>query len=521
MAKPLRCALACLAAFAGASYGDEVVAAVRAYAVVADAGSTGTRAYLFSVEASAGGMPKIEITDLGKGPALSSFQASPEMAAGVVKPQLEQARRLIPESAHASVSVAVLATAGMRLVELSKAEAIYEGLRAGLLDDFYAFDRASFQARTISGREEGVFAFLAANYLSQRIHASLVARDSNLLGVMDLGGSSTQIAVPPIVEAGSSLTLRLGEEQMYVQSFLSLGMERMRQLTHRTLVEGANDAAREIAAVSNPCAFFGYVEAGDVWRGTGDASECQKVIAAILRKEMSACMATHPGTCLPMGNLPVPAAERRSNIAANDRSKASARPRQFLLISGFMFVTDFARWWFERPGSLPEQGGAEFGGHTELAALVRKGTFERPTLAELRAAAVALCAAPWQNVSFVAGENAVVRHRYTAPQKVPHRCFELNYIVVLLSMGYGFQENVRAFHIVDSIEGKDVEWSLGAFLSSQAPRPQQPNLRDSSIGGFDSEPVLLATVVLLVAAVGYMAWRVLPHCGESAGLHVN
>merc|ERR1712192_143328 len=49
-----------------------------------------------------------------------------------------------------------------------------------------------------------------------------------------------------------------------------------------------------------------------------------------------------------------------------------------------------------------------------------------------------------------------------------HRCFEMNYIIALLSFGYGFPDNVRAFHFVNDIDGHDVEWSLGAFLYAKS-----------------------------------------------------
>merc|ERR1719502_781810 len=101
---------------------------------------------------------------------------------------------MIPAAIWKDVPVMVFATAGMRLVEQTKAQALYEGLRAGLLTSDFPFDRDAFVAKTITGREEGVYGFVAANYLSEHIGADLLVKNAELMGVMDLGGSSTQIA---------------------------------------------------------------------------------------------------------------------------------------------------------------------------------------------------------------------------------------------------------------------------------------------------------------------------------------
>ncbi|CAE8675316.1 unnamed protein product, partial [Polarella glacialis] len=97
-------------------------AANGSFALIADAGSTGTRVYLFSLPE---GEKQVKIHDMGKGPALSSFQDAPEFAAQSVRKQLLEAKELIPVDLHATVPVSVFATAGMRLVPKEKQEAIY------------------------------------------------------------------------------------------------------------------------------------------------------------------------------------------------------------------------------------------------------------------------------------------------------------------------------------------------------------------------------------------------------------
>lgn len=465
----------------------------RPYTLVADAGSTGTRMYLFHLQGE-DGKEKLEVSDLGKGPALSSFQDNPTNAASAVSKQMDKAKTMIPESQWNEVPVMIFATAGMRLVDRNKAQAVYEELSSGLIDSNYPFDRESFQAKTISGREEGVFAFVAANYLSDRIGADLHVRSQDLMGVLDLGGSSTQIAMPPSARIGDLIQPSLRDGQMYVKSFLSLGMERMRQMTFQTTVDEAHWAQRAKAGVPNPCAFVDYSEAGEPWRGTGDAVQCQRVIAAVLGRETGHCRQLKSENienpaCLPMELLP------------SAHAAAFASVPRFFLISGYVFVVDFARWWLQHPGVLPKDSSSMLPDERDvLDVLAKDTTYSNPTLKELRAAAAVLCTGLWANVS-TAASNPSSRHKFTNDKKAAHRCFELNYIICLLSIGYGFPENSRPFQYVDSIGGRDVEWSLGAFLLSRSPSPLDI-LEKNAEASFDMPVELWTVAAMLLVFLG-------------------
>mmetsp|Transcript_31567 Transcript_31567/g.71153 ORF Transcript_31567/g.71153 Transcript_31567/m.71153 type:complete len:478 (+) Transcript_31567:70-1503(+) len=452
--RPLRAVLLLLALAAIPEGMADVDARGSTLALIADAGSTGTRVYLFRLDASGSSedeAPKVQITDLGKGPALSSFQDKPQEAAMAVQPQLEKAKELIPEALRASVPVSVFATAGMRLVAEDAQQAIYRGLREGLLNgpETFVFDAERLQAHTISGREEGVFALVAANYLARHLGASLHSASGDLMGVLDLGGSSTQVAVPPSLNAGEPLVPKLGREHTFVRSFLKLGMERMRQRTYQRFVDAASESLRKGRAVPNPCSFYGYSEADDVWRGIGDAASCEEAIAATLEEEKASCSADASAApaaeCFGAAPVPLPKAP-------------AATASRFFLISGYLYVTDFARWFLDLPGTKKEA----------LQVPQAPGAFSTPTISELREAAVALCAEPWESLSASASDPNS-RHRFTGAKKIPHRCFELNYIAALLSVGYGFNVNERLFRIVEDVDGGEIEWTLGAFLHGIAP----------------------------------------------------
>lgn len=400
---------------------------------------------------------KVQITDMGKGPALSSFKDAPAKAADAVRPQLLKAKEQIPQAAHASVSVSVFATAGMRLVAQEVQSAICDGLKGGLLQEDFPFNRDRLRARTISGREEGIFALIAANYLAKNIHASLEVAGETLMGVLDLGGSSTQVAAPPSLQSGEHLASKLGTEHTFVRSFLKLGMERMRQRTFQSFLDAAPAALRERRAVANPCSFYGFREDGEAWRGTGHAAMCEEAIAALLSEDKKSCVASvgaaAAGDAAPecLGDSPVPTPHGPASTA------------RFFLISGYLYVTDFARWWLEQPGVRT----------SSLQVLREPGAFATPSIAELREAAAVVCAEPWDGLSAAALDPAR-KHRFTGTHKVPHRCFELNYIVALLSVGYGFGPTEKLFRIVEDIDGGEIEWTLGAFLHSLASEGSDP-----------------------------------------------
>merc|ERR1712232_1129355 len=178
-------------------------------------------------------------------------------------------------------------------------------------------------------------------------------------------------------------------------------------------------------------------------RGTGDAVQCQQLIQSVLVRESDHCKSlrqedSRSPSCLPMELVRAAQGPAFSNV-----------PR-FFMISGYVFVADFARWWLSHPGVLPtasESVNLEAAEKTLLDALAREATYSNPTVKELKAAAAVLCAGPWKNVS-MAASNPSTRHKYTPDKKAPHRCFELNYIISLLSIGYGFPEDSRPFQYV-------------------------------------------------------------------------
>jgi len=430
--------------------------------LVADAGSTATIVYAFHAINDTGGETRVRIHNLGKGPALTSFEDKPSEAAAAIRTQLDIASDMVPESLQASVELLVLGTGEMRLMDPHKRTLIYQGLEKGIVDDGYPFDSNGVMARTLTGREEGVCAFLAANFLSERINADLEVLKADLMGVLDLGESSTQIALPPKVGVGENLIWNTDESHMHVQSYMEYGLEAMRQTTYKRLRKYKNHF------VPNPCAFVGDKDPDDMWHGTGDAVACQTMVTEVLRWERQDCQ-EHKEDCLPM-QPPKTAQDEdqepsRPEIWHTLQDLINAETPRFFLISGYFSVVDFAHWWLvERPGARPISSGAAADADYDYWMLAN-ASFATPSIAELKAAASILCAESLKNITDAV---RLSQHRLTPDDKVPYRCFELNFIISLLSVGYGFAESARPFHFVEKLDGSDVEWNLGAFLLGRA-----------------------------------------------------
>jgi len=88
------------------------------------------------------------------------------------------------------------ATAGLRLLGDAKSTRILAAVRKRLVETGFPVADLNSEdgVAVMDGRDEGVFAWITVNYLTQRIGGERISTS----GVMDLGGGSTQIVFEPI-----------------------------------------------------------------------------------------------------------------------------------------------------------------------------------------------------------------------------------------------------------------------------------------------------------------------------------
>ena len=139
------------------------------FAIMLDAGSSGTRAYVYGWPSAADCASRLAeqlVEQIGEGeqatPGLSFFApGNISGVAGYLAPLVEFAQSVVPEPAQADTPIYLQATAGMRLLPEEQQEALLEAVR-----DVFAespFDARPEETLVISGSAEGANEWTAVN----------------------------------------------------------------------------------------------------------------------------------------------------------------------------------------------------------------------------------------------------------------------------------------------------------------------------------------------------------------------
>ena len=122
--------------------------------------------------------------------------SSPENATSYLAPLLDFAAGAIPADKQGKTSLFVLATAGLRLLPEAQREAILDNLRKEL-PRRYPFIVMDQHVQMISGKWEGIYSWVAVNYVLGRLSRPVNGSSSappRTVGMVDMGGGSVQIA---------------------------------------------------------------------------------------------------------------------------------------------------------------------------------------------------------------------------------------------------------------------------------------------------------------------------------------
>lgn len=171
---------------------------------IIDAGSSGSRLYVYCIE-NENTLKKIypqkTEEDSSKGRALSDVPVDEDSVKTYVNNMTSKYK------VSNKVPLHILATAGMRKIAEEDADSIYSYMKKGKTYNNYEIE----SAMTISGRYEGLYAWIAANYQEGKIgfesstsKKSLIKLDSKVpYGILEIGGVSMQIAYLVDKEDGS------------------------------------------------------------------------------------------------------------------------------------------------------------------------------------------------------------------------------------------------------------------------------------------------------------------------------
>ena len=201
--------------------------------VISDAGSTGTRVYVPYDLANAEG-PRIETIGKQKGGlakvgAKAAVEDHPDEGIPGLRTLLVNAVEFMQKIGctpknflHKKYPVSILGTAGTRLLPATEREELWKNLRELLTTDpILAKQPLHFRdLRTISGEEEGFFAFTSVNLLMGTINPASRLLKDRLHGMCDLGGASTQVVLPHRDLAVGDI---VSGQDVFVRSFLGYG----------------------------------------------------------------------------------------------------------------------------------------------------------------------------------------------------------------------------------------------------------------------------------------------------------
>ncbi|XP_044069896.1 ectonucleoside triphosphate diphosphohydrolase 6 isoform X2 [Siniperca chuatsi] len=223
------------------------------YGIMFDAGSTGTRIHIFKFQMENKGAPKLaHETFRAIKPGLSAYADDPEQCTAGIMELLEVAKSSVPPSIWTSTPVVLKATAGLRLLPGEKATHLLDQVRALFLES--PFLSGDDSVSIMDGTDEGISAWITVNFLTGDLHSA----DSPTVGMLDLGGGSTQITFSPQDEKTiqtspidfiRSFQVFNSTHTVYTHSYLGLGL-----MSARLAVLGGVDASpRGSTELVSPC----------------------------------------------------------------------------------------------------------------------------------------------------------------------------------------------------------------------------------------------------------------------------
>uniref|UniRef100_A0A0N5AH45 Nucleoside-diphosphatase mig-23 n=1 Tax=Syphacia muris TaxID=451379 RepID=A0A0N5AH45_9BILA len=412
------------------------------YGVIIDAGSTGSRLFLYRWK-SISESKLIDIHPVLDGndnpvvkkikPGLSSFADAPLNATDYIKPLFDYVIKYVPQSKVIYTPVFIFATAGMRLLPESAQNAILKNIRTNL-PLITPLQVIPENIRVIQGKWEGIYSWIAINYILGRFNENKSEVNRSVtVGMADMGGASVQIAFEleesdtgygnnyEEVNLGCSNN-NLYRYRLFVTTFLGYGVNEGQRKYEDYLYHSVTTAQNDTSAViiKDPCMPVNLVQLVEnantsyfVRRGSGDWDKCVLTLSQVINTS----------------------AETECSRELCFLGKVLAPKRSLSTIE----LYGFSEYWFSLDNVL------SLGGPYNFSAVATK--------------ARRFCRQKW---------NSIRTHRMLYPRASEERlraqCFKSAWIVAVLHSGFNVDYENNHFRSVLNVEGQEIQWTLGAML---------------------------------------------------------
>jgi apyrase len=437
------------------------------YRIIIDGGSTGTRVHLFKYKVkNALDFGKKGLDSMRVNPGLSSFAEDPDGAGRSVLELVEFAKNRIPKESWRETEIRLMATAGMRMLDIEVQEKILDSCRKVLRSSGFKF--SDNWASVITGSDEGVYAWVVANYAL----GTLGGDPLETTGIIELGGASAQVtfvsreAMLPLF----SRTVKFGNVtyNLYSHSLLHFGLNVAHDSWREAITSGDLNLASQYIQKGlhiDPCTPAGYSYNVDSWKSSpsshseknqhqptvqtkGNFSECRSAALKLLQKGKESCSYQH------------------CDIGSNFIPKLQGK---FLATENFFHTSKFFG----------------LGPHAYLSKLMTAGQ--------------EYCGEDWLKL-----KKKYISHDR---EDLLRHCFSSAYIVALLHDSLGIGMDDERIKVASQVGSIPLDWALGAFIM-QTTADADPQNHNWISAIFSNESPTLFSLLGIFIILLFTAWSI-------------